>query len=146
MNQRQELPEALRTRIDSLLRAAGEAERRGDLLSSEDYSLRAWEVLPEPKLNWDFYSNIMPRDNLIFYRDSKQFEKAMHWLEITRESYGPERDDMVEFLAATLWLEMGEFDKAFEEFDRQYKGSRTRPFQGKDKKYLDFYLSRKGKK
>lgn len=146
MEKRRELPDKLRVQIDELLRQAGEANRAGDFSRSEEFRMSAWRTLPEPKLGWDFYANIIPRNNLLFYRDTKQFEKAMHWLEITRESYGPERDDMVEFLAATLWLEMGEFDKAFEEFDRQYKGSRTRPFQGKDKKYLDFYLSRKGKK
>lgn len=87
----------------------------------------------------------MPSGNLVFYRDSKQFEKARQWLEVARESYGPGRNETIEFLAATLWYEMGDFDKAFEEFDRQYKAFKTRPFQGKDKKYLDFYLSRKKK-
>jgi tetratricopeptide (TPR) repeat protein len=121
------------------LRQAREARRGKDLERREKLSLQAWDLLPEPKLGWEFYSNIMPRDNLIFYRDTKQFEKAMKWLEITRESYGPDRNDTIEFLAATLWYEMGDFDKAFEEFDTQYEAFRKRPFEGKDKKYLDFF-------
>lgn len=143
MTRHPELPEHLRQSIDDLLRQAGEAERANEPERSEQMSLKAWGMLPEPKLGWNFYSNIMPRDNLLFYRNTKQFDKAQHWLAVTRESYGPGRDESVEFLAATLWYEMGDLDKAFEEFDRQYKSYKTRPFQGKDKKYLDFYLSRK---
>jgi len=140
---RQELPPDLRQEIDSLLRQAGEAQRRNDPEQSERLRLQAWDMLPEPKLGWNFHSNIMPRNNLVFYRDTKNFDKAKAWLDITRESYGPGRDESIEFLAATLWYEMGDFDKAFEEFDRQYKAFRWRPFEGKDRKYLNFYLSRK---
>jgi tetratricopeptide (TPR) repeat protein len=143
VGQRQELPPDTRQQIEDLLRQAGEAQRGQDAERSEKLRLQAWDLLPEPKLRWEFYSNIMPRSSLIFYRDTKQFEKAMKWLEITRESYGPDRNDTIEFLAATLWYEMGDFDKAFEEFDRQYAAFRKRPFEGEDKKYLDFYLSRK---
>ena len=140
---RQELPPDLRQEIDSFLRQAGEAQRGNDPERSEKLRLQAWAMLPEPKLGWNFYSNIMPRDNLVFYRDTKNFDKAKTWLDITRESYGPGRDEAIELLAATLWYEMGDFDKAFEEFDRQYKAFRWRPFEGKDRKYLNFYLSRK---
>jgi len=139
----QPLPEPLRIQIDDLLREAGQTHKKGDSTKSEQLRLKAWDLLPEPKLSWDFYSNIMPRNNLFFYRDTQQFDKAQHWLDITRESYGPGRNDVVEFFAATLWLEMGENDKAFDEFDRQYKALKKRPFEGKDPKYLTFYLSRK---
>jgi tetratricopeptide (TPR) repeat protein len=145
MRQRQELPADLRQQIDDLLRQAGEAARGGEPERSEQLRLKAWEMLPEPKLGWEFYSNTMPRNNLTFFRDTKQFDKALHWLEVTRESYGPGRDDSVEFLAATLWYEMGNLDEAFDEFDRLYKAFKARPFQGKDRKYLDFYMSRKKK-
>lgn len=141
----QELPKDMRDQIDGLLRQAGEAARGNEPERSESLMLRAWEILPEPKLGWEFYSNIMPRDNLLFYRDTRQFDKAKHWLEVTRESYGPGRDESIEFDAATLWYEMGDFDQAFEEFDRQYKAFKKRPFEGHDKKYLDFYMSRKKK-
>jgi len=141
----QELPNDMRDQIDGLLRQAGEAARGNEPERSESLRLQAWEMLPEPKLGWDYYSNIMPRNNLVFYRNTRQFDKAKHWLEVTRESYGPGRDESIEFYAATLWYEMGDFDQAFEEFDRQYKAFKKRPFEGHDKKYLDFYMSRKKK-
>jgi hypothetical protein len=141
-----ELPADIKAVVDELLRQAGEAKRAGDIRRSEEARLSAWEALPAPKLCWEFYSNIMPRNNLIFYRDARQFEKANRWLAITRESYGPGRNEVIEFLAATLWFEMGDFDRSYDEFARQFKAGRTRPFQGQDKKYLDFYLQRAAKK
>lgn len=146
MKQYQQVPAELQLKIDSLLKNAGEARRAGDIDTRERLALEAWAMLPYPKLNWDYYSNILPRDNLLFYRDTKQFTKAIEWLEISREAYGPGREETIEFIAATLWFAMDDLDKAWEEFDRQYKVGKTRPFQGKDKKYLDFYLSRKAKK
>lgn len=141
-----ELSPHVKSVIDDLLRKAGEAKRAGDLQRSEEARLAAWRVLPEPKLGWEFYSNIMPRNNLIFYRDARQFDKAQQWLAITRESYGPGRNEVIEFFAATLWFEMGDLDRAYGEFARQFQAGRTRPFQGQDKKYLDFYLKRSARK
>ena len=146
MNKRPDLSQALREQIDGLLKQAGEAARANQAEVSEPLRLKAWEMLPEPKLGWDYYSNIIPRNNMLFYRNTKQFDKALHWLDVTRESYGPGRNDSVEFYAATVWYEMGDHDKAFEEFDRQFKAFKKRPFEGHDKKYLDFYLSRQKKK
>ena len=143
MKHSSKLPKEIEDEIVALLKQAGDARRSGDNSGRELYALRAWDKLPEPKLSWEFFSNTMPRNNTLFYRDTRQFDKALHWLDITRESYGPDRDDVIEFVAATLYYEMGHTDKAFEEFDRQYKAFKTRPFQGLDKKYLDFYLGRK---
>ena len=128
-----ELPGTIRIRVDALLKEAGEHRRAGDMEGRERFALEAWDLIPEPKLGWDYYSNILPSNNLLFYRDTKQFKKAQQWLEITRESYGPGRDDVIEFYAATLWFTMGELDKAWEEFDRQYKAGKRRPFQGEDR-------------
>lgn len=138
-----ELPAALREQVDALLKQAGDARRAGDLVNSERFRNEAWALLPEPRIGWNFYGQVVPRNALLFFRDTKQFDKAQRWLEVAREAYGPGRDDMIEFLAATLWFEMGDLDKAWAEFDRHHKAFKTRPFQGHDRKYLDFYLSRK---
>ena len=142
MNTRPEFAKEIKDKLDSLLRQAGEAKRALDNKGSEAFRIQAWDALPEPKLGWNYYSNIIPRNNLLFYRDTHQFDKAVEWLAVTRDSYGPGCDEVIEFMAATLWFEMGDFDKAYDEFDRQYKAGKTRPFQGQDKKYLDFYLKR----
>jgi len=149
MTSRVELDAELSKKIDAILKRSGELEREGNIIESEKLSLEAWDLLPDPKLGWEFYSNIMPRDNMLFYRDTKQFEKALKWLEITRESYGstPEQpNQVVEFQAATIYFEMGRLDDAYDIFDWQYKTWKRLPFKGEDKKYMDFYLAEKAKR
>ncbi|MBO0664590.1 hypothetical protein LQ948_18750 [Jiella sp. MQZ9-1] len=149
MIKRTELPDEVRSKIDNVLKAAGDAHRQVDLVQEEILSLNAWNLLPEPKLGWEFYSNIIPRDNMIFFRDTNQFDKALHWLDITRKSYGSTKerpDQVIEFYAATIYFEMGRYDDAFAIFDWQYKKWKTLPFKGADKKYLDFYLRKKAKR
>src|SRR6187402_2689164 len=122
MQEYRELPESIRLKIDDLLEKAGHASRDGDRNLEEQYAIKAWELLPEPKLGWDFYSNTIPRDNMIFYRNMKAFDKALYWLEITRESYGStpqEPNQSVEFYAATIYYEMGQVEKAYAIFDWQ---------------------------
>jgi tetratricopeptide (TPR) repeat protein len=149
MTDRTELDADLAKRIDSILTKSGEFLREGNMHESERLSLEAWDLLPEPKLSWEFYSNIIPRDNMLFYRDTKQFDKALQWLEITRTSYSstPEHpNQVVEFQAATIYFEMGRLDDAYTIFDRQYKTWKRLPFKGKDNKYIDFYLAEKAKR
>lgn len=145
MTQRPELPADIRAEVDSLLQRAGDSLRAGDRVSAEGPMLEAWDKLPEPKLGWNFYSDILPRGFFELYRDSGQFDKAERWLETLRADYGP-GNASVEFLAATLWLETGALDRAFEAFDALYKAYKNRPFTGKNGKYLDFYLTTKKSK
>jgi len=54
-----------------------------------------------------------------------------------RAAYGPEPNVSVELMAATVY-----FNDAFAIFDARFQKYKQRPFQGEDKKYLDFYLKR----
>jgi len=118
-----------------------EAWKSGRISEAENYFLEGWNVLPEPRTNFDFAQSLS-RGMVTFYRDTSQFEKAFKWLDVMRESYGPAPNDSVEFLAATVHFETGNRDEAFRIFDDQVKRFKFRPFQGKDPKYLNFYKSR----
>jgi hypothetical protein len=61
---------------------------------------------------------------------------------VIRDAYGPGPNVDVEFLAATVYYEAGMLDSAFAIFDSLYKKFNQRPFQGEDKKYLQFYKTR----
>ena len=126
--------------------AAGrEAWQRGDIQKAEDKFLDVWRLLPEPKIEYD-YAQSLSRGLVTFYRDTKQFEKAIEWLTVMRDAYGPGPNISVEFLAATVYHDAGMLDDAFAIFDTAYKEFKERPFQGKDGKYLQFYKERAGKR
>ncbi len=78
----------------------------------------------------------------IFYRDTRQFEKAKQWLEVVRQAYGPGPDDFVDFLAGTVAFDAGDESEAFRLFQRLYLEFGSRPFEGSDRRYLDFYRKR----
>ena len=103
--------------------------------------LAAWRQLPEPKIEHD-YAQSLSGGLVTFYRDTKQFEKAKEWLTVMRGAYGPGPDIYVEFLAATVYYDAGMLDDAFAIFDSAYKKFKQRPFQGEDRKYLQFYKER----
>jgi hypothetical protein len=114
---------------------------RGDLEAAEASFLAAWQAIPEPRLEYDQAGN-MSRSLVMFYRDTKQFDKTYAWLKIMREAYGPQ-DPSVEFMAGIVNYEAGALDEAFKSFDALFKQYKKRPFEGEDPKYRDFYLQRR---
>ncbi|HYR88479.1 MAG TPA: hypothetical protein VE422_30650 [Terriglobia bacterium] len=115
-----------------------QAWQRGDLKEAEEEFLHAWNSLPEPRTGYD-HGQSLSRGLVTFYRDTRQFEKAKGWLDVTREAYESTSDPSVEFLAGTVHYEAGELDEAFRIFDGLYQQFGQRPFQGVKRDYLDFY-------
>ena len=140
-----QLPEAALLQLKMNSKAGREKWKDGDLNEAERYFLEAWEAIPEPKNEYD-YTQSLSRGFIVFYRDTSQFEKAKYWLNVMRAAYGSEASDYVDFTAATVYFAAGELDAAFQIFDTQFKKYKSRPFQGEDKKYLDFYKERVARK
>ncbi|MBP0583483.1 hypothetical protein J8I29_29460 [Labrys sp. LIt4] len=136
---RPELPEAVKDSLNKAFVNYHEEKNRNNFEGMEKALLESWDLLPDQKLRWNFYSNIIPKFMVGFYRDFHHFDNAVRWLNIIRESYGPELNEPVEFLAATLDYEMGKLDKAFNEFDIQYKKYGSKVFSEYDNKYFKFY-------
>ncbi len=54
-NVKPELPEALVAVLNDLMRQSGELRRAGNAPASLAISDEAWDVIPEPKTEWNFY-------------------------------------------------------------------------------------------
>src|SRR6218665_1381302 len=77
------------------------AWKAGDLAAAEADFLAAWALLPEPRPSQD-YAQSMSGALVTFFRDTKQVDKARHWLGVMRQAYGPEDGTgYVDFVAAT---------------------------------------------
>jgi hypothetical protein len=143
------LPPNVSSAIDEKLAEAGAAWRAGDHARSQALRLEAWALIPEPKLQWDYYPQQIARNVVTRYRDMGEFDLAKQWLDTMRAAYAPANeasDDSIGFLEGTVLFEAGEHDAAFERFDKLYRKYKNKFFQGADnKKYLDFLLSRKKK-
>lgn len=125
-------------------RLGREALKSGDTSEAERYFLEMWAALPEPKVEYDFAQSISV-GMVKFYRDHNDVGKALNWLEVAREAYGPDvaSDSYLGFLAGTVYFCGGDFDKAYKEFDWLFEKYKARPFQGEDDKYLHFYMNKK---
>jgi tetratricopeptide (TPR) repeat protein len=133
------LSETLTKEIYALGTEGRNAWKRGEIDEAETQFLKAWDVLPEPKEQYDLAPSLC-RGFVIFYRDTKQFDKARHWLAEMRKAYGSGvgPDLTVGFLSGTVYFEAGDLDKAAEFFRPLFEQYGNRPFSGEDKKYLDF--------
>lgn len=128
-------------KIQNLGAEGRNAWNNGKLDDAEKLFLECWAAVPEPKLEYD-YSQILSGGLVRFFRDSRQLEKALHWISVMRKAYDSNTDLDVEFLAATVHYEANDLDKAYEIFETQYRKFGKRPFEGADKKYLSFTKNR----
>jgi len=135
------LDKKLESEIQSLGKKGREAWSKGNLPEAEAAFLQCWAAIPEPKFDYD-YSQILSRGLVKFYRNSAQIEKAKNWITVMKEAYGPEPDLDSDFLAATVDYEANELDKAYQVFRAQYELYGSRPFEGEDKKYIQFTIKR----
>ena len=87
----------------------------------------------------------MSSESAEFFRRTKQFEKAKHWLATMRQAYGTD-DPFAAFLTGTVAFDAGDLDEAFGAFDSLYGKYTARPYKEKDPKYLAFYRARAQKR
>ncbi|XTZ38654.1 tetratricopeptide repeat protein [Salmonella enterica] len=106
-----------------------------------DY-LKAWSLIPEPKIEWNI-SNWVASCLYSVYFDLNNLAMAKEWGEMalkTRVS-GIDTSPLIDL--GMVCYELNQFDEAIHYFDQAYKYGGVRAFQGRPKKYLNFYLSEK---
>lgn len=135
------LPDDVQAQFIEKATQGRKAREAGDVETAERLYLEAWNVIPDPKLDYDHAASTVVAMTE-FYRDIGQPDKARPWLELSRQAYGPGPEVHTEFLAATVHYAASEFDEAYELFDEIHEQFRRRPFQGENPAYLEFYLER----
>jgi tetratricopeptide (TPR) repeat protein len=103
---------------------------------------KAWELLPEPKYEWDI-SQITLYRMAKFFRDAQLFGEAHAWIDQVAKCPGQLGDGKAELIKGTIYFAAGEMDSAFEWLDKAYQASGKRVFQGEDPKYLNFLKTRR---
>jgi len=123
-------------------------ERSNDLSEVQDYdeanriALQAWDLLPEPKGNWDLIGWIV---DSIFHNCMKQqnYAEARKWAEIGLANRVSE-DATSEYINMGMaCFELHQPDTAFENFEKAYSLRKYMAFQGRPRKYWEFYIERR---
>ena len=126
----------------ALFAEGNEARKDGDFERAEASYLRAWSEIPEPRHEYEMYSQIYSRSMVQFYVESEQYGKAREWMKFVWQAYEPLSDSAIAsltFLEATVDYDSGDTEAAFEKFERLCKDFKMRPFKGKDPRYEKFF-------
>lgn len=126
-------------KIEQLLTESGEAFSSGQAGLGQAVMNEAWGLLPEPKRQWDFYSQAMSTTGIKRCRDNGLIDDAFLWLGRARDAYsGNDRIRwMLDGYEATLRYEAGAPDAA-EYAKSVFAEHGPKAFKGEDAKYLRF--------
>ncbi|NLE97993.1 MAG: hypothetical protein GX596_08400 [Propionibacterium sp.] len=141
---RPRLDSSMEAVLDQLMGDAGTAQRDGDLAACIAKLGQAWDLVPEPKLQWDYYGQILSLEASKACIEHGVLAEAAVWVERLDDAYAPHSEasrPMVDFVKAKLYYRAGERDLAHAYFDAIYKVSGKRAFRGEPDEYYEFYTS-----
>ncbi len=142
---RANVPPNIETQIKSILDNSADLIKCCAFKKAEPLLLKAWSLLPEPKLAWDYHPQILAKLLMTCYTQLQDPGKAEDWMIVVREAFEAPHcgdDPSVDFWEAQMNFELGLQEKAFNSFHSIYKKFKKRPFKGRDSKYLDFYFAK----
>jgi hypothetical protein len=118
-----------------------------DLAGAEAKFMEAWQLIPEPKTDWDMSQSVS--SGLVeFFKDTGQLDKALEWIDVVEGIYGTQSEAALTHVAmfrGTVLHDRGDLEGAFRAFEPQFRKWGKRPFAGLDKRYLAFVKERTGK-
>lgn len=141
---RPRLDSAQEEALDALINEGYDARDAGDLPDCIAKLREAWSLVPEPKLRWDYYGQVLTRELTNMCIEQGDLAQAAQWLERFDEAYSPHSESsrmLVDFAKAKLFYRAGQHDLAWAYFDAIYKVSGKRPFKGEAPEYYEFYSS-----
>lgn len=130
--------------IDRLEIESHQALLTGQLREAEARLIECWNLIPEQKADFHF-AQVAALNLVHFYRTTAQSPKALEWALQLKSLYAP-GSAAGDLICGQSQYDVGDFDAAFVHFERVYAQMKTRLFKSVDPKYLDFYMTRSGKK
>jgi hypothetical protein len=141
---REHLSGEAKAHVDAVSEQGHTAWKAGNIQEAGDRFVEAWEAIPEPKEQFH-QTQILGIRLITFFRQTHQSANALKWTLILQPFYPP-GNISVEVWLGQAYFDVGDLDQAYVHFDRVYAQMKTRMFKGEDPKYLDFYMTRSGKK
>ena len=143
------MTKALTLEIDSAITVernkAHNYKKNYDYESAEIHYLKAWDLLPEPKYDWDVSQILIYRIS-DFYLEWKKFETAIEWAKQVFRTSPSASDGTPHIVFGKIYFESGNVDLALDNFIKAYEVAGKRAFEGEDPKYLKFYREKQAAK
>ncbi len=121
------LDQAIVDQIYALMREGFEHAKQGRHQKGVPLFRRAWDLLPEPKYEWDI-SKITLFRLAKFFRDAHLFSEAHEWVDQVAKCPIQLGEGTAELTKGTIYFAAGDLDSAFAWLDKAYKASGRRVF------------------
>ncbi|SCB84533.1 hypothetical protein GA0061071_10273 [Kosakonia oryzendophytica] len=131
--------------IDKIVKEGDNARQRGDMESALSLYDNAWGLVPEPKSDWLMPSLWIASGFCSAWFDKGDFVRAKPWAQFLL-NLRTDRDTAPAIIMGMVCYELKQYDEAYEHFHLAYGYGKKKAFQGREKKYLDFYLLERKKK
>lgn len=133
----QSLPTELSQREVQLRNEAAMLKKELKFSEAEERYLAAWNILPNPKHNWDSSQSIL-KSLVRFYFEIKNYFESEKWArEIFKCDILP-GDAVPYIILGKVFFESGQIDLAREFLIKAFEIAGRRGFVGEDPKYLKF--------
>lgn len=138
MNRKPQLSDAIRTEIDAVLDRSGEAYRAGQLRRSLEIAEEAWDMIPAPPYDWDYYAQSLSADFVRDYAELGDEGEVEKWIPHLYGAYGDaEKTDHYTLMTeAEARLQLGQRDAAIPLFKRIHDLFGPEGFRGEHRQYL----------
>jgi hypothetical protein len=142
------LPVVISDEMDALLTKAGESTRAGRLDEGIALALKAWNLMPEPVKQWDFYPQVNSRNMVEDYVAAGDTANAKKWIAIMADMYNdPNHEDhLVLMTEGEAMYKLRDWERGYYAFSRIYEIFGRSGFEGEQLIYLEFYLKEKAKR
>jgi tetratricopeptide (TPR) repeat protein len=130
------------TLADEVMRIMGsgnELDEQNKKNEAQALYQKAWELLPEPKLEWTPLSAWVTGSFFNLHFDNGDFEAAKDWAQKTLDGRESDIDTGPLINLGMVYFALGDHAQAYRYFDDAYSFA----FQERPKKYLKFYLEKK---
>jgi hypothetical protein len=136
-----ELDPATHRRITQIGKEADRLREAGDFANSYDKYVEAWELLPEPKGEWEAATWLLGSMGDLCVVGGK-WDAARQALEQAMHCPGGLGNPFLHLRLGQVRFEMGDMDRAADELTRAYMGAGEEIFAAEDPKYFKFLGTR----
>ncbi len=138
MERKPQLPQSLQDEINAVLDRSGEAYRAGNLRRSLEIAEEAWNIIPSPPYDWDYFAQSLSADFVREYAELKDVAEVERWIPHMYAAYDdPDKTDHYTLMTeAEARLQIGQEDRALSLLHRLYDLYGPEGFRGEHRKYL----------
>jgi tetratricopeptide (TPR) repeat protein len=137
-----ELDAKLNNKVTRLANEGDKKAEQGDWEGQIKNYLKAWRLIPEPKVEWEGGTWILGGIAEAFYQKG-DFAEARKYFAEALICYDGEENSFLLFRMGQLRYDAGDFENAKKYLKKSWDLSEGREFIGQPKKYRDFLLSKK---